>query len=292
MIISVILNGSFPQLVNKTMFLGVGAQKSGTTWLSNYLAGHPEVYMSALKEMHFWGNRTSTANWPNSAFRKRLKRMQEQTHPDIRVVQLKSALRERLKMDGDIEKYVQYFDTRVQKQHAFGEISPAYCKLPLDEFELIKSHFPDIKVIFLMRNPTDRLWSQIRFSEDAETLEAMEQKIDTAFEKPVYLDRMDYVSTIRTIQSCFAPENIHFEFFERLFTPEAVDRVCNFLGVGSHPGEFSKKRNVSVKMPLQLSLRVEIVRKLEPQYAYVRDLFDGDIPLKWQNDLTALQNTL
>ncbi|MDB4558748.1 sulfotransferase [Amylibacter sp.] len=42
------------------MFLGVGAQKSGTTWLSNYLAGHPEVYMSALKEMHFWGNRTST----------------------------------------------------------------------------------------------------------------------------------------------------------------------------------------------------------------------------------------
>ncbi len=273
------------------MFLGVGAQKSSTIWLSNYLADHPEVYMSALKEMHFWGNRTSTANWPNSAFRKRIKRMQEHAHPDTRVVQLKSALRERLKMDGDIEKHLRYFDSRVQKQHAFGEISPAYCKLPLDEFELIKSQLPDIKLILLMLNPADRLWSQIRFSNDVDTLEAMEQKIDTAFKKPVYLDRMNYVSTIRTIRSCFAPENIHFEFFERLFTPEAVDRVCTFLGVDSHPREFSKKGNVSVKMPLQPSLRNEMIRKLEPHYTYVRDLFDGDIPLNWQRDLTELEKT-
>lgn len=272
------------------MYLGIGAQKSGTTWLSGYLASHPDVYMSALKEMHFWGNRTSNAKWPTSAFEKRLARLQSGGSKSLSTFNHISALTDRLAMGGDIEKYIAYFDERVEHQQAFGEISPAYCKLSLDEFTLIKQHFPDIKIVFLMRNPVDRFWSQIRFSETAETLEEMEQKIDGAFENTVYLDRSDYVTTIRTIRSVFDPENIHFAFFEHLFQQDAVDGICRFLGVEPHPGEFRKKRNVSIKMPLHTRLRLKMAQRLEHQYTYVRDLFGGDIPTRWHTDIFAMRD--
>lgn len=106
-------------------------------------------------------------------------------------------------MGGSIEKYATYFNEPVEKQHAFGQISPADCKLPIEEFALIKGHFPDIKIILLLRNPVDRLWSQICFSENAETLEELEQKIEGPFQNDVYLDPFDYVSTIHNIRSFF-----------------------------------------------------------------------------------------
>ncbi len=35
-------------------FLGIGAQKAGTTWLYENLKGHPEIFFPPEKEVHFW----------------------------------------------------------------------------------------------------------------------------------------------------------------------------------------------------------------------------------------------
>jgi hypothetical protein len=35
-------------------FLGIGAQKCGTTWLYEHLSGHPQVRFPGGKEIHFW----------------------------------------------------------------------------------------------------------------------------------------------------------------------------------------------------------------------------------------------
>lgn len=35
-------------------FLGIGAQKAGTTWLYRLLGGHPDISFPAGKELHFW----------------------------------------------------------------------------------------------------------------------------------------------------------------------------------------------------------------------------------------------
>ena len=35
-------------------FIGIGAQRAGTTWAYNCLAQHPQVYMSEKKELHFF----------------------------------------------------------------------------------------------------------------------------------------------------------------------------------------------------------------------------------------------
>ena len=35
-------------------FIGLGAQRAGTTWAYNCLAEHPQVFMSRKKELHFF----------------------------------------------------------------------------------------------------------------------------------------------------------------------------------------------------------------------------------------------
>jgi hypothetical protein len=43
-----------PQLSSQPAFLGIGAQKAGTTWLFTHLLSHPDVAFPAGKEIHFW----------------------------------------------------------------------------------------------------------------------------------------------------------------------------------------------------------------------------------------------
>ncbi len=38
----------------RTLVFGIGAQKSGKTWLSAYLRDHPDVHLPPRKELHFW----------------------------------------------------------------------------------------------------------------------------------------------------------------------------------------------------------------------------------------------
>jgi len=46
-------------------FLGIGAQKAGTTWLYTNLARHPQILFPAGKEVHFWDRRAgrSASEW-------------------------------------------------------------------------------------------------------------------------------------------------------------------------------------------------------------------------------------
>ncbi|HEY8030926.1 MAG TPA: sulfotransferase domain-containing protein [Methylocella sp.] len=58
-------------------FLGIGAQKCGTTWLYERLAQHPQVRFPAGKEIHFWDHHLDRGiNWWIAQF--------PETAPDVR----------------------------------------------------------------------------------------------------------------------------------------------------------------------------------------------------------------
>src|SRR5215208_108045 len=39
---------------DRTYFVGIGAQKAGTTWLHDYLSSRPDTFMSPIKELHYF----------------------------------------------------------------------------------------------------------------------------------------------------------------------------------------------------------------------------------------------
>ncbi|HHB91783.1 MAG TPA: sulfotransferase [Thioploca sp.] len=49
-------------------FLGIGAQKAGTTWLYEMLNHHVDISFPAGKEVHFWNRQQQKVDWYNSLF--------------------------------------------------------------------------------------------------------------------------------------------------------------------------------------------------------------------------------
>lgn len=115
-------------------FLIIGAMKSGTTSLYNYLKQHPEIYMSPVKEPRFFALEMEPK--PPGPVR--------QPGPGFSEVR-------------DLEIYQSLFDG-VTTETAYGEASPLYIYHPTAP-ERIHHHIPDVKIIAILRNPTERAFS-------------------------------------------------------------------------------------------------------------------------------------
>lgn len=115
----------------------VGAQKTGTTSLNNYLKQHCEVFMpERLKEPKFFV----------SPIIKKINRNQP--------LWLKT-------MNNTVFNWRDYLKlfANVQKEKAIGESSVAYLYYYNTAISLIKKYLKDIKIIISLRNPVNRAFS-------------------------------------------------------------------------------------------------------------------------------------
>ena len=108
-----------------------GATKAGTTSLYFYLADHPEICASNLKETRFFLD----AEYPLPA---------------------------KYRLEDGLDKYEKYFN-HCQKQSLRLEATPDYLYSP-DTPQKIKHSLPNVKMFFILREPIDRLTSWYRFA--------------------------------------------------------------------------------------------------------------------------------
>src|SRR5256884_5314779 len=129
-------------------FLCIGAQKAGTSWLYRQLTEPPDFWMPPVKELHYFnllGRVPSVASARPRGERDRrfleaIKRLSARSHLDL-------------------EDYAGLF--AVKGELLSGDITPAYSMLNDEVIERIVSYFPNLKVIFLARDPVERAWSQL-----------------------------------------------------------------------------------------------------------------------------------
>lgn len=120
-------------------FFIVGAAKSGTTSLWSYLRQHPQVFMSRPKEPNFFafvGTQPSMKGPAGS----------ETIYQKIHKYSIL-----------DIENYTGLFD-KVSDEVAIGEASVRYLYFP-GAAQNIKQYIPNAKILIMLRNPVDRLFS-------------------------------------------------------------------------------------------------------------------------------------
>jgi hypothetical protein len=106
-------------------FLGIGAMRSGTTWLDSILRTHPNIYLpQKRKEVHFFDEH----------------------------------------YERGIEWYKEWFSDvqQLSKPIRTGEITPKYLYTEQAPIR-IKEHIPDCKFILILRNPVDRAYSHYGF---------------------------------------------------------------------------------------------------------------------------------
>src|ERR1700741_1615366 len=129
-------------------FMCIGAHKSGTTWLYQQLASHPDFWMPPLKELHYFAQ---------------LSRVQHPATPqcrDERDLRFWESLHKlSTKPSIDFENYGRLFEPKGSLLS--GDISPNYSTLSSKLIRQIVGYFPNLKVIFLARDPVERFWSHL-----------------------------------------------------------------------------------------------------------------------------------
>ena len=120
--------------MKKPNFIIAGFPKCGTTSLHHYLDEHPEIYMPAQKELHFFTCNilSKLNNGPKDAI--------------VKQTQINSS-----------EKYLNFYKS-ARNEIAIGDASPSYINYP-SQFKKIKEYLNDPKVIIILRDPIDRAYS-------------------------------------------------------------------------------------------------------------------------------------
>jgi hypothetical protein len=129
-------------------FLCIGAHKAGTTWLYQQLDSHPDFWMPPAKELHYFDqlSRVERSNPPHC-----------RDERDLRFWESLNSLS--AKPDVDLENYGRLFE--LKGSLLSGDISPNYSTLSSTLIRQVVRYFPNLKVIFLARDPVQRFWSHL-----------------------------------------------------------------------------------------------------------------------------------
>jgi hypothetical protein len=135
-------------------FFIIGAPKAGSTSLYHYLDQHPEIFMSAIKEPHFFAAEIREEHCDPE-----LRRRMAYENRGLRDF-LSGPMREK-RFGGivtDWEDYVRLFANAINES-ALGEASVCYMWSPTAPGR-IAERIPNAKILVMLRDPADRAFSQ------------------------------------------------------------------------------------------------------------------------------------
>lgn len=188
----------------------VGAAKAGTTSLYHYLRQHPDIFMSPVKEPHFFS----------------------QVRPD-------PAQRTFMTIVSDEQAYAELFREATDERFV-GEASPSYL-WDTETPGRIRESSPDARIIILLREPVSRAHSHYLMDvrEGRQWLSFYDAlKTDYARQRKgwgishLYVELGQYCEQVSRYLQHFGPERVLVLFFEALAgDPRAtLEDVLGFLG--------------------------------------------------------------
>jgi hypothetical protein len=138
-------------------FLCVGMVKAATDWLFDQLLHHPDFWIPPVKELRYLN--VPMPRMDNTV--RKLSHYKPKRHSlshDVDLAFLKEAsmLAEQPR---DLDKYATLF--RFKGARLSGDISPGYYDLDGETVAAIAERFPNLKIVLMLREPLERVWSHI-----------------------------------------------------------------------------------------------------------------------------------
>lgn len=225
------------------LFLGVGAMKAGTTWITEHLSSHPEIHFSYEKELSYFSyihnnkeskfflsdeNRMNKINgFINIASTTNIDNMRDVMYWSCNY----------LSNPIDDHWYINSFSFKGNKKFS-ADFSNLYAHLDVAGWNHIKSLTHNLKVIYIMRNPIDRLWSHVKFQleidgrlGDAKSW-TKEQLYEYANVEHI-LRNSEYTKIIKTLKNNLKDQQLLILFYEDIINNPVslLNDVEKFLNV-------------------------------------------------------------
>ncbi|MGP6088309.1 hypothetical protein [Antarctobacter jejuensis] len=264
--------------MTKTFFLGLGGQKCGSTWIQAYLARQEGSDFGRLGEYQVWehhlGGVFERYRAPEPSF---LGKLRSRVKTALGAPEPARHLRWRLQQDE--AAYFDYFAQLLDGPGITrtGDITPSYAALPADMLARIKSglevHGITLKLIFSVRDPVDRIRSQMRMEMEKGRLPVSaenEAPLRAFYATAEAEARTRYDTTLDAIEAIFAPEDCFITCFETLFTAHGITDLSRFAGVPVDPQAGMRAVNSRGKgSGVSDELTAEIARHYAPVYEAV-----------------------
>lgn len=188
----------------------VGAVKAGTTSLHEYLQQHPDIFMSPVKETNFFSDADMQFEKFNLDYRQDIdhnldKYLSGPMNTKIHIAHIRTW-----------QQYQQLFRD-VNQQKAVGEISNSYLYCP-STANAIYSRLPQAKIVMLLRNPVDRLFSQY----------LMNLKLGKIFEKNLLLEIQNDQNKIDKgwgVSHLYLEVGLYFQQVKRYYDVFPADQI-------------------------------------------------------------------
>jgi len=200
----------------------------------------------------------------------------------------------------DLHWYLDHFSPGAGRVK--GEASPSYAILPVERVRWIRRLMPDVKLIFLMRDPVSRAWSHAKhnyhyreanFASYTAAFEAITERQwreNFAHEWP--LANGDYLGQLRRWLSVFPREQLYLDFYESIAEcPQTLlSNIFAFLGVAPIKdfSSFRLTERIFPGLPGEIPPAVkpfvqELLRDRTKELAsFLHEHFNLSLPPQWQ----------
>ena len=199
--------------------IGIGMPKCGTSSLTAMLEQHPQIVWAKRKEL-FYFNKYRLDGTPNPAF------------------------------DQPLTFYESHWPSNIASDQIRMEFSTNYAYDPL-ALEKIKSYYPNVKLILMIRNPMERCFSHYLYEKEFNRTIPEKFTFRKALDQfPFLLEMGQYASILDKILKDFPREQLHIVVFEEFKRDpqNSIKKTYRFLGIDANFQSQIAKVNESKKV--------------------------------------------
>ncbi|MCP4011089.1 MAG: sulfotransferase [Proteobacteria bacterium] len=280
----------------KKFILGLGAQRTGSTWLRQQLSRSAQVHLGFCKEYHFFDALFLPAM---RSYHDKRNSVDSNVYRELidKIAVRRAADRSR-KLAGFVQdpgRYFDYFDNLWAKNSSVttvGDFTPSYSMLDHKMFDYARSELErrgfSVKVLFIMRDPVERIWSMRHQAAKVKRMLRDGQDVKNrhfSLESFTYPDaelRTRYERTILELEQVFDTGEVYYDFYERYMTNDRFTMLTDFLDVKCRPPDFGKIVNASyMKDSIDPALAAEAANYYKSTYRFIESRFGNDVRSFW-----------
>jgi hypothetical protein len=270
-------------------FIGIGAQKAGTTWLHRNLQAHPQIWMPKEKELHYFDEKMKQRGglWSrllegqpvDRRWRRQIGVRFKRVPRKVSWQDIAWDLRYFFKRPSDVW-YASLFEQG--KGRLTGEATPDYAILETDTIAHVHELMPQAKVVFMMRSPLERPWSamDMRLRLRGQSVsEVKDRKFYRRFDNRGSRLRTDYLRTLENWGAFYPEEQIFVGFLEDMhfFPRELLESLFRFLCVDPSVkyGNITRKIHPGLQDTIPTRFATHLARTYQEEIARLSERFGG-----------------
>ena len=276
-----------------TMLFCVGATKAATNWLREQLAVHPDCHLRAAHELHYF-DCVESGNYAYHLRDQRhaLARMEQRSDADGRragrIADRKEWIAVLERKQEDLPAYLRFLEAGRGQRRLVADVTPAYALLPEPRLRAMARILPDVRFLYVLRDPVARLWSHVRMLArrrdaagrfDVTAAAVFDGVIGGA--NPDVVRRGDYAEILPRLMRAVDPARLLVMVQDQLLTQPGFARLCGFLGIAPAAADFGRRVHEGVPLPMTEDQLARARLFLCSQYAYVERLL-GALPAGWR----------